>query len=64
MPALDELVIKNNTPNGLLLASPANPTGVVISDNELEAICHWYNKHRVRLIMDEICHDLTFGKPM
>ena len=62
MPDLEELVIKNDIPDGLLLASPANPTGVVISDIELKAICCWCDKHGVRLIMDEIYHGLTFGK--
>ena len=61
MPDLEELVIKNDIPDGLLLASPANPTGVVISDEELKNICGWCDKHGVRLIMDEIYHGLTFG---
>ncbi|MDC1383306.1 aminotransferase class I/II-fold pyridoxal phosphate-dependent enzyme [Candidatus Puniceispirillum sp.] len=61
MPDLEELVMKDDIPDGLLLASPANPTGVVISDKELENICRWCEKHGVRLIMDEIYHGLTFG---
>jgi aspartate/methionine/tyrosine aminotransferase len=61
MPDLEKLVIKNDIPDGLLLASPANPTGAVISDDELKNICRWCDKHGVRLIMDEIYHGLTFG---
>jgi aspartate/methionine/tyrosine aminotransferase len=62
MPDFESLVATGNIPDGLLLASPANPTGVVMRDDELEAVCRWCDKHGVRLIMDEIYHGLTFGK--
>src|SRR6056300_592900 len=62
MPDLESLVATDSIPDGLLLASPANPTGVVMRDDELEAVCRWCDKHGVRLIMDEIYHGLTFGK--
>ena len=48
-------------PDGVLLASPANPTGVVMSDDEVRAVCEWCHQNGVRLIMDEIYHGLTFG---
>ena len=48
-------------PDGILLASPANPTGVVMSDHEVKSICEWCDRNGVRLIMDEIYHGLTFG---
>lgn len=48
-------------PDGVLLASPANPTGVVMSDAEVRQICEWCHANGVRLIMDEIYHGLTFG---
>ena len=47
-------------PDGILLASPANPTGVVMSDDEVKSICEWCDRNGVRLIMDEIYHGLTF----
>ncbi|MEK9912194.1 MAG: aminotransferase class I/II-fold pyridoxal phosphate-dependent enzyme, partial [Candidatus Puniceispirillum sp.] len=59
MPDLDSLATEGNLPDGLLLASPANPTGVVMRDDELKAVCEWCEKHGVRLIMDEIYHGLT-----
>jgi aspartate/methionine/tyrosine aminotransferase len=61
MPDLDALVESGDIPDGLLLASPANPTGVVMRDDELEAVCRWCDTHGVRLIMDEIYHGLSFG---
>ena len=62
MPNLDALSADNAIPDGLLLASPANPTGVVMDADEIAAICKWCDTHGVRLIMDEIYHGLTFGK--
>ena len=59
-PDLEALVANGDIPDGLLLASPANPTGVVIRDVELEAVCRWCDQHGVRLIMDEIYHGLFF----
>ena len=51
-------------PDGILLASPANPTGVVMSDDEVRKVCDWCHRNGVRLIMDEIYHGLTFdGRP-
>lgn len=51
-------------PDGILLASPANPTGVVMSDDEVRHVCEWCHRNGVRLIMDEIYHGLTFeGRP-
>jgi aspartate/methionine/tyrosine aminotransferase len=51
-------------PDGMLLASPANPTGVVMSDAEVEKTCRLCHENGVRLIMDEIYHGLTFsGQP-
>ena len=60
---LDALAASGDLPGGLLLASPANPTGVVMSDAEIKAVCAWCDKHQVRLIMDEIYHGLSFRGP-
>jgi aspartate/methionine/tyrosine aminotransferase len=61
MPDLDALESSGNVPDGILLASPANPTGVVMSDDDLQTVCGWCARHGVRLIMDEIYHGLTYG---
>ena len=61
MPDLEALEKSGTFPEGILLASPANPTGVVIDDDDLEYICAWCARHGVRLIMDEIYHGLTYS---
>ncbi|MEO6998327.1 MAG: aminotransferase class I/II-fold pyridoxal phosphate-dependent enzyme, partial [Terracoccus sp.] len=38
---------------GLILASPANPTGTMVDRAELAAICQWCADHGVRLVSDE-----------
>ena len=48
---------------GLVLASPANPTGTMIDRAELTAIAHWCHEHGVRLVSDEIYHGVTYPAP-
>ncbi len=60
VPDLEALKASGNLPDGMLLASPANPTGVVMTDDEVREICEWCHLNGVRLIMDEIYHGLTF----
>lgn len=45
---------------GLILASPANPTGTMVSRDELAALVEWCDAHGVRLISDEIYHGVTY----
>ena len=52
---LDEPIV------GLILASPANPTGGMLKPDEFEALIHWCRDNHVRLISDEIYHGITFG---
>ncbi|AUX21986.1 aspartate aminotransferase [Sorangium cellulosum] len=47
--------------DGLVLASPANPTGTMIDAAELDAIARWCAEHGVRLVSDEIYHGITYG---
>lgn len=54
--ALDEV------PDGLVLASPSNPTGTIIDAEELAAISGWCSDHECRLISDEIYHGISFGR--
>lgn len=45
---------------GVVIASPANPTGTMIATEELAAIAAWCEQNRVRLISDEIYHGITY----
>jgi aspartate/methionine/tyrosine aminotransferase len=46
---------------GLVIASPANPTGTMIAADELAALAAWCEDNGVRLISDEIYHGITYG---
>src|SRR5271157_3725363 len=49
---------------GVIVASPANPTGTVIPPAELAAIASWCEASGVRLISDEVYHGLVYeGAP-
>jgi aspartate/methionine/tyrosine aminotransferase len=49
---------------GVIVASPANPTGTVIPPAELSAIARWCDERGVRLISDEVYHGLVYpGAP-
>ncbi|KAA8962561.1 pyridoxal phosphate-dependent aminotransferase [Mycobacterium sp.] len=49
---------------GVVVASPANPTGTVIPPDELAEIASWCDATGVRLISDEVYHGLVYeGAP-
>jgi len=50
-------------PHGLILASPANPTGTIIPAEELAAIATVCRRHGIRIISDEIYHGLSYVGP-
>ena len=50
-------------PAGLVIASPANPTGTIIEAAELDAVARWCAANEVLLISDEIYHGISFGRP-
>ncbi len=60
LPRLKDMEKWEKLPDGLMIASPHNPTGVVISDDELKNICEWCDGNNVRLISDEIYHGLSY----
>ena len=45
---------------GVIVASPANPTGTVIPPDELAAIARWCDAEGIRLISDEVYHGLVY----
>ncbi|ADL01894.1 pyridoxal phosphate-dependent aminotransferase [Brevundimonas subvibrioides] len=58
--ALDAL---HPAPAGVIIASPANPTGSVISVSELSEIAAVCRKKRIRILSDEIYHGLSYVEP-
>ncbi|MDN5562487.1 MAG: aminotransferase class I/II-fold pyridoxal phosphate-dependent enzyme [Luteococcus sp.] len=44
---------------GLVVASPANPTGTTLTADEMESLAAWCREHGVRLVSDEIYHGIT-----
>jgi aspartate/methionine/tyrosine aminotransferase len=57
---LDEVVAEHGPLQGLVLASPANPTGSMVDRTRLAALVDWCREHDVRLISDEIYHGITY----
>ena len=50
-------------PDGVIIASPANPTGTIIAPQELAAIAKVCAQRGIRIISDEIYHGLSYGLP-
>lgn len=51
-------------PDGVIIASPANPTGTIIDDAEVRAIVAVCRERGIRIISDEIYHGLSFVGPV
>lgn len=50
-------------PQGLIIASPANPTGTIIPPEEMKRIAAVCEGRGIRIISDEIYHGLSYGDP-
>ncbi len=48
-------------PAGVIVASPANPTGTIIAPEELERIAQVCRARGIRIISDEIYHGLSYA---
>ena len=62
-PTVARLQALDTPPDGLILASPSNPAGTMISPKEMEALVVYCHQNGVRLISDEIYHGITYGAP-
>ena len=63
-PTVEMLAAVDPPVSGVIVASPANPTGTVIAPQELAAIATWCDSNGVRLISDEVYHGLVYdGAP-
>ena len=60
-PTVDQLSASPGPVAGLVVASPANPTGTMLLPDELDAIAMWCEENGVRLVSDEIYHGITYG---
>jgi len=59
-PTIHMLDALDAVPAGLVLASPANPTGSMVPPDELAAISRWCDDHGTRLVSDEIYHGICY----
>src|SRR5690606_28045529 len=62
-PTVEMLEALDEPPAGLIVASPANPTGTIIDADVLADIAAWCEEHGTLLVSDEIYHGLTYGRP-
>jgi aspartate/methionine/tyrosine aminotransferase len=59
-----ELLDKLDGPiDGLIVASPANPTGTMLRGDELKRLYDYCVARGIRLVSDEIYHGITYGEP-
>ncbi len=49
--------------DGLIVASPSNPTGTMLGHAELSELVAYCGDRGIRLISDEIYHGITYGAP-
>ena len=62
-PTVEALSALSGSIDGLIIASPSNPTGSMLSPEDFTEISNWCRDNDVRLISDEIYHGLTYGTP-
>ena len=60
---LQKLTQQGPPVDGLLLASPANPTGTMLGENNLKQLAQHCQKNNIQFISDEIYHGLTYEQP-
>lgn len=47
--------------DGLIVASPSNPTGTMVHEAEMKALVEYCRERGIRLISDEVYHGITYG---
>lgn len=58
-----ELLEQAGRLDGLIVASPSNPTGTMLAPDELAALARYCSAQGIRLISDEIYHGITYQRP-
>ena len=49
--------------DGVIVANPANPTGSMLTQAQLQELVTWCETHDVRLVSDEIYHGIHYHQP-
>jgi aspartate/methionine/tyrosine aminotransferase len=57
-----ELLAEAGELAGLIVASPANPTGTMIPEGDLARLAGWCKERGIRLVSDEIYHGITYER--
>ncbi len=57
-----ELLAEAGELAGLIVASPANPTGTMIPQGDLARLAGWCRERGIRLVSDEIYHGITYER--
>lgn len=59
---LDEADADSSRPiRGVVVASPSNPTGTMLSPPELQELAQWCAQRKATLVSDEIYHNILYG---
>lgn len=58
-----ELLAEAGPLDGLIVASPSNPTGTMLAPDELAALARYCSMNGIRLVSDEIYHGITYSRP-
>jgi Aspartate/tyrosine/aromatic aminotransferase len=58
-----QLAALDPPPAGLIVASPANPTGTIIPASGLRSLADLCRERGIRIVSDEIYHGLSYGHP-
>lgn len=53
---------KLNDIQGLIIASPSNPTGTLLHEKEMRELLEYAAANHIRVISDEIYHHVTYGE--
>ena len=61
-PTVEKLESIKKKINGIIMASPANPTGSSINTDDLKKIANWSKNNKIAIISDEIYHGVEYGK--
>ena len=48
--------------DGLIISSPSNPTGSMLSSSDMRDLVDWCDRRGTRLISDEIYHGIVYGE--